>query len=209
MIINLRKSPYYRHIFDENRYLLMNEMNFIIPRNFEEYSKNIFWNRRYNYLINEKKELHYDWIYDYDVLRIKLKSIIGDVNKKIVHLGTGSSMIPIELYKDGFESQVGIDYSIEIIDKLNIEYPYIQWLMIDCIEYLNNNNSLIQVVFDKCTLDTILNQETFVSSVYNSLVNNGIYICINNKENLLNFLNKIVPWKSSYIIDNKIHILIK
>lgn len=93
----------------------------------DQYSSVDYWNYRY------ESEDAYEWFKGYSSFR----HIIIDVVKptdRILMLGCGNSNLSEDMYLDGFQNIVNVDYSAIVIEKMRLKTSncsQMQWFVMD------------------------------------------------------------------------------
>lgn len=159
--------------------------------NYGEYN---YWENRY--LLQDAT---FDWLEDYDSLRLILEEILG--NKEIMSnnsslnilmLGCGNSNLSERIYKEMNSPRIfNIDISSNVIKNMRDrtkELEGMSWDVMDCRD-LKFNQGFFDVVIDKCTMDTILcsdnpylNVALMTKEVQRVLKVSGIYMIVSHSE---------------------------
>ncbi len=105
----------------------------------------------------------------------KLVDVLRNFNPhKVLDIGCGTGVLTNEISK--FAKQViGIDLSASMIEKATMSFPYIEFKTVDACELPWNN--YFDAAFSNAVLHFIKNQDIFLESVNQVLVNNGVFIC--------------------------------
>lgn len=78
------------------------------------YGTQEYWDERY---AKEAPDATFDWLKKYEDLKSYIHQFVPDSSKRVLHLGCGNSTLPIDMYDDGYEQQVNLDYSPVVIEK--------------------------------------------------------------------------------------------
>ncbi|XP_065666672.1 EEF1A lysine methyltransferase 4 isoform X2 [Hydra vulgaris] len=122
-----------------------------VAKNKLEYEKKDYWDKRF------ESEITYEWFAGYSSFKHYLKKDIY-ITDKILVLGCGNSSLSEELYKDGYQNIINIDYSKIVIDKMSEHYkhcPLMSWLVMDIFD-LKFDSLSFDVVIEKGTLDSFM-----------------------------------------------------
>ena len=105
----------------------------------------------------------------------ELVNIIKKFNcGKVLDIGCGTGVLTNEIAKFANEV-IGIDASIDMIDKAKILYPKIEFDVMDACSL--PWNEYFDVVFSNAVFHFIQSQEKLLDSVHKSLVKNGLLAC--------------------------------
>lgn len=122
----------------------------------EEYGTHKYWEKRY-----ELDEQDFDWFKSYD----SLKTLLGNITKdsSILHLGCGNSMLGPAMYEDGYHNQVNVDYSANVIQKMQqrtAEMHKMEWRVCDIFQLDKHFQAeSFDIAIDKGTLDALLTKK--------------------------------------------------
>lgn len=78
------------------------------------YSEVNYWNQRYQSL---GKNITYDYIASFDMLKDLLEGVIFDVGSKILIVGCGNSTLSEDLYEIGYHNITNVDFSEILINQ--------------------------------------------------------------------------------------------
>lgn len=122
-------------------------------RTLNNYSDKEFWNSRFT---NEKKN---DWYINWKEFKPYISSLNLDQNSKILNVGSGTSHVAIDMWKDGIKGVVNIDISDQAVTQMqqladNMKVDS-QWIEMDATRMTFEDNQF-DVVFDKGTLDALV-----------------------------------------------------
>lgn len=119
-----------------------------------DYSNPQYWERRYSKSRGEA----FEWYgVRWPVLNVTLKTHVrkGD---RILHLGTGNSPIPEEMYHDGFRRQVAVDISRTVISqmqqKLGHLAPDLEFAVADALR-TGYDDASFDVVLEKGAMEAV------------------------------------------------------
>ncbi|KAF8310068.1 S-adenosyl-L-methionine-dependent methyltransferase [Clavulina sp. PMI_390] len=128
----------------------------------ELYGNVEYWNDRYR---EEGDSASFDWFKEYHQISDIINEIIPNKNSRILMLGCGNSTLSADMYADGFDSIVNIDYSSVVIDSMKRRHSdkTMEWTEMD-IRDLNFDDSTFDVALDKGTMDAMM---TAKGSVWN------------------------------------------
>lgn len=122
-------------------------------RSSNNYADKEFWNSRF---VNEKKN---DWYINWKEFKPYLSSLNLDQNSKILNVGSGTSHIAIEMWKDGIKGVVNIDISDQAVAQMqqlaNSMQVESEWIEMDATR-MQFEDDIFDVVFDKGTLDALV-----------------------------------------------------
>jgi len=102
----------------------------------------------------------YEWMQGYaDLSDVIAKCTNGNKEVRVLHVGCGSSMLPEDMYDDGYQNIVNVDISSIVIGRMRERNkqmrPKMTWLAMDATA-LKLKDAGFDVVLDKCTLDTFV-----------------------------------------------------
>ncbi|KAH6627217.1 hypothetical protein B0J18DRAFT_426811 [Chaetomium sp. MPI-SDFR-AT-0129] len=112
----------------------------------------------------------------------------------ILHLGSGDSVIPLELSSRGYSHHICADFApalVSMMSERHKEVPGIRWLQMDVRDMVGLANKSVSVAFDKGTLDAMLhgspwsppadvleNTEKYMREVHRVLADDGVFLYI-------------------------------
>ncbi|CAD8191305.1 unnamed protein product [Paramecium octaurelia] len=170
------------------------------------YGKLEYWERRYS-----ENDKPFEWYQNYDNLKDIVTQYINH-NSRILNIGCGNSNIPEDMYKEGYQWIVNLDFSKAVIEFMKEKfksYPaHFQFVLADARELPFPNDSF-DCVFDKGLLDAVLsgdysaqNSKKVINHIYRALKKEtGVYIVISHgfPEQRLPYLSKSeYNWKVTY-----------
>ncbi|KAJ1724770.1 hypothetical protein LPJ53_000977 [Coemansia erecta] len=126
----------------------------VLPADNVEYGSREYWQQRYMQESNET----FDWFKTYKDLAALLSRHIGSKDARILMLGCGNSTLSGDMYDDGYENIVNVDYSDVVIDQMRqrtAHQPKMTWRVMDVREMALDDAS-IDVAIDKGTLDALM-----------------------------------------------------
>lgn len=117
----------------------------------DSYNSLDYWNKRYN----NHPDI-YDWLCNYK----ELKEYLAPYKKcRILIVGNGSSILPLEMANDGFENLTVTDYSetaLKVFKEhctVNIDVAQLDLLNNSEIDKFKKNAGLFDIIFDKAVFD--------------------------------------------------------
>ncbi|CAE7482763.1 EEF1AKNMT [Symbiodinium natans] len=122
-----------------------------------EFGEGHYWETHYEKAAEEGENL-YDWLVGWTELRWLLEPLMGfDTRRAVLHLGSGNSPLPEDMYDAGYHHQTAVDIS-EVVTKQMSERnqasrPEIQWRAADCRNMAEICSESFPLVVDKSTLD--------------------------------------------------------
>jgi EEF1A lysine methyltransferase 4 len=126
----------------------------MIASNNALYKTKEYWDERF------QKEETYDWLLTYQQIKSSILQFLRP-DHKILIIGCGNSTFSADLYDDGFQNIVNIDFSKIVIDRMaeaNQSRPHMTWLEMDMCD-LTFDDASFDVVIDKATMDALLVDE--------------------------------------------------
>ncbi|XP_022709153.1 endothelin-converting enzyme 2-like isoform X5 [Varroa jacobsoni] len=114
-----------------------------------DYLSKGYWNLRY---ISED---NFEWCKGYQEFKPLITKYVGK-NDRVLILGCGNSSLGAEMFSDGFQNIINIDFSEVVIEKMTKRYPQMQWFCKD-MRTLEGDADLGQfdVIIEKGTLDVL------------------------------------------------------
>jgi len=85
----------------------------MLPSSNDLYREHDYWEQRYRE--RDHQIQLYDWFQRYEAIRPLVHEAITDRNARIVVLGCGNSELSEQLYADGSENIVNVDFSQTVI----------------------------------------------------------------------------------------------
>ncbi|KAJ2161669.1 hypothetical protein GGF46_001262 [Coemansia sp. RSA 552] len=125
----------------------------VLPDNNVEYGTKEYWQRRYA----QEPGTTFDWFKKYTDLQPLLKRRIGQ-DARILMLGCGNSALSGDMYADGFENIVNVDYSDVVIEQMrqaHAQQHKMTWEVMD-VRALELPPASIDAALDKGTLDALM-----------------------------------------------------
>lgn len=166
----------------------------MLPEKNETYGTQEYWEERYAQ--DKVEDKTYDWFKNYDSLKPIFNQLIQK-SDKVIHLGTGNSTLPEDMYKDGYFNQINVDYSEAVIEHMKErtqDMELMEWKLADIFNLNQSFDSkTFDVAIDKGTLDALLTvkhdpwnpdpellekMHSYMKEVCNVLKDNGILIHI-------------------------------
>ncbi|KAG8668148.1 hypothetical protein FPOAC1_007521 [Fusarium poae] len=115
-------------------------------------------------------------------------------NPKILHLGSGDSVVPAELAGRGYQNQLCVDFSPVVVDMMTDRHKDIagiEWQRVDVRDMPTVDTGSIDVAFDKGTLDAMIygspwsppdevkeNTSRYLKEVHRAMKNDGVFLYI-------------------------------
>ncbi|KAL5633345.1 hypothetical protein ACGC1H_003741 [Rhizoctonia solani] len=132
----------------------------VIPKHNKSYEGKDYWDERYQ---SEEGRQPFDWFKSYKDIKEILEVYIPRKNVRILMLGCGNSTLSEDMYQDGYQNIVNIDFSPVVIQHMRSAYPHMEWLEMD-IRDLKFEAETFDILIDKGTMDAML---TGASDVWN------------------------------------------
>ncbi|KAM5356709.1 hypothetical protein ACJ41O_003355 [Fusarium nematophilum] len=115
-------------------------------------------------------------------------------NPRILHLGSGDSVVPVEFSQRGYRQQLCVDFSPVVVDLMSERHKDIEgieWRRVDVREMTSIDDKSIGVAFDKGTLDAMIygspwnppdevqeNTSRYLKEVHRTLKDDGVFLYI-------------------------------
>mmetsp|Transcript_51133 Transcript_51133/g.147552 ORF Transcript_51133/g.147552 Transcript_51133/m.147552 type:complete len:247 (+) Transcript_51133:54-794(+) len=142
-----------------------------------------YWDERY-----KKSPEPYDWLEEYSNMAWIEREMQGNRSARILHAGCGNSLMPEEMYDQGYRNIVNIDTSAVVIAQMesrNQLRPGMQWRVMDAIS-TDFDDGEFDVVIEKSLIDTFdcaADDATplvssFLQEVARILKPGGVFVCI-------------------------------
>ncbi|KAG7409949.1 EEF1A lysine methyltransferase 4 [Fusarium oxysporum f. sp. rapae] len=123
-----------------------------------------YWDSRY--AMSNNNDPTHEWFRSFSqVLPFLQKNLLeqpgrtAQDNPKILHLGSGDSVVPAELAERGYQKQLCVDFSPVVVDMMterHKEITGIEWSRVDVRDMPSIATGSVDVAFDKGTLDAMI-----------------------------------------------------
>eukprot|EP01086_Lenisia_limosa_P016470 TRINITY_DN6288_c0_g1_i1.p1 TRINITY_DN6288_c0_g1~~TRINITY_DN6288_c0_g1_i1.p1 ORF type:complete len:225 (+),score=53.70 TRINITY_DN6288_c0_g1_i1:122-796(+) len=161
----------------------------------EEYEKVEYWDKRYT------TEEEYEWLGSYEPYAEIMRKYLSK-DSKMLMLGCGNSRLSADIFDDGFENMVNLDYSQVVIDKMaekNAGRKGMTWVVGDMLNMEFEDESF-DCLIDKGTMEAVLTNpdpdvslksvDAMLHEASRVLKPGGVYILICFGKSKLPLLNK-------------------
>ena len=121
-----------------------------------EYKTKSYWEQRF------KAEAHYEWLASWEQVRHLLMPFLGPLSSRVLILGNGTSLLPLELAAEGFHSVTATDYVSEVVDAMRARHPGapVAWAVADMTALpASGFGAVFDVVLDKGAMDALVSAE--------------------------------------------------
>ncbi|PNP78728.1 hypothetical protein FNYG_07870 [Fusarium nygamai] len=158
-----------------------------------------YWDSRY--ATSNNNDPTHEWFRSFSqVLPFLQKNLLKQPGRtaqddpRILHLGSGDSVVPAELAKRGYQKQLCVDFSpvvVEMMTERHQEIAGIQWSRVDVRDMPSIATASIDVAFDKGTLDAMIygspwsppdevreNTSRYLKEVHRVLKADGVFLYI-------------------------------
>ncbi|KAM0080486.1 hypothetical protein ACKRZS_007365 [Fusarium odoratissimum] len=158
-----------------------------------------YWDSRY--ATSNNNEPTHEWFRSFSqVLPFLQKNLLeqpgrtAQDNPRILHLGSGDSVVPAELAERGYQKQLCVDFSPVVVDMMterHKEITGIEWSRVDVRDMPSIATGSIDVAFDKGTLDAMIygspwsppdevkeNTSRYLKEVHRALKADGVFLYI-------------------------------
>lgn len=88
-------------------------MNKILPKKYDEFLEKGYWDKFFN-KVKKSSDEYFEWYGEYKDFAPILNSYIANQNS-ILNIGCGKSLLSEQMYDNGYENQVNIDFSEKVI----------------------------------------------------------------------------------------------
>ncbi|RYP20751.1 hypothetical protein DL767_009398 [Monosporascus sp. MG133] len=189
-----------------------------------------YWDEKYTDAA-EDAQLH-EWFRTFDELKPFLDKNLFQIrrpetNPRILHLGSGDSTVPYDLFELGYKNQLCVDFSPVIVDRMTrrhskaIKEGGMEWRWMDVRDMSEIPSGSIDVAFDKGTLDAMIhgtpwtipdevqeNTGRYVRETLRVLKPNGYFLLITHRpvhwySRVLDLHCKDTEWKMRYELLNE------
>mmetsp|Transcript_29398 Transcript_29398/g.50777 ORF Transcript_29398/g.50777 Transcript_29398/m.50777 type:complete len:266 (+) Transcript_29398:124-921(+) len=116
-----------------------------------QYGVESYWDNRYG---NDFPE-PFDWLFSYKDLKFLLSLMIKK-SDRILIIGCGNADLSIDMYNDGYQNQVNMDYCEVVINQQRERHPHLDWQVSDVRSMPEYGDSAFDVVLDKSLIDTMM-----------------------------------------------------
>eukprot|EP01112_Ceratiomyxa_fruticulosa_P022295 TRINITY_DN8116_c0_g1_i1.p1 TRINITY_DN8116_c0_g1~~TRINITY_DN8116_c0_g1_i1.p1 ORF type:complete len:286 (-),score=50.69 TRINITY_DN8116_c0_g1_i1:103-960(-) len=117
-----------------------------------DYGSSAYWHHRY--ANSNPAQDAFEWYESYHSLKYIFEKYI-ERDDEILDVGCGNSMLPLEMYNDGYKNILNIDISEVLIKQMAAAYPMLKFEEMD-VTSLAYPDSSFDAVIDKGTLDALL-----------------------------------------------------
>lgn len=158
--------------YEENSELKVPSSMSYVAENNALYKKKEYWDERF------QTEESYDWLLTYPNVKPSISHILQP-NHKILIVGCGNSSFSADLYDDGFQNIVNIDFSEVVIKRMaemNSSRTKMTWLEMDMCQ-LKFDASTFDIVIDKAAMDALLVDEGSVWDPDSSIISSVDQMC--------------------------------
>lgn len=90
-------------------------MNKILPKSFEEFEQKEYWDKFFRKLKKNSDLEYFEWYGEYPNFRSIVKKYLKS-SDQILNIGCGKSLMSEQMYDDGYENLVNIDFSEKVIE---------------------------------------------------------------------------------------------
>jgi len=135
------------------------------PDALPEYGTKTYWDDEYAKTLAD--EPYYDWFFEFDAIAPILEAILGkDRSRSILHLGSGNSTFPDDLWELGYKNQLATDISEVCVQSMQRQAeassrglpPHLH-VCADARAMPEVADETFDVVFEKGTLDALFCDE--------------------------------------------------
>ncbi|KAJ2450898.1 hypothetical protein GGF42_004382 [Coemansia sp. RSA 2424] len=126
----------------------------VLPEDNTAYGTKEYWQQRYR----QEEAVTFDWFKTYKDLEPLLSKHIGSKDVRILMLGCGNSTLSSDMYDDGYQNIVNVDYSDVVIEQMrqrSQQQVGMTWEVMD-VRALNLDDGSVDVAIDKGTLDALM-----------------------------------------------------
>ncbi|CAE7560268.1 EEF1AKNMT [Symbiodinium pilosum] len=140
-----------------------------------------YWDMRY-----KADPEPFEWLRSYAELRSWIQDASGNnTSASILHLGCGNSLLPEDMYDDGYHNIINVDNSEVVISQMmerNFKRPQMLWLQMDALD-LSLPDNAFDLVLDKSLIDTfacsdVENIMIYLMQVSRVLRESGVFLVI-------------------------------
>ncbi|CCT72642.1 uncharacterized protein FFB20_01333 [Fusarium fujikuroi] len=158
-----------------------------------------YWDSRY--ATSNNNDPTHEWFRSFSqVLPFLQKNLLEQPGRtaqdepRILHLGSGDSVVPAELAERGYQKQLCVDFSPVVVDMMTERHKDItgiQWSRVDVRDMPSIETGSIDVTFDKGTLDAMIygspwnppdevreNTSRYLKEVHRVLKADGVFLYI-------------------------------
>ncbi|KAJ1884899.1 hypothetical protein GGI01_002831 [Coemansia sp. RSA 376] len=126
----------------------------VLPEDNTAYGTKEYWQQRYM----QEEAATFDWFKTYRDLEPLLSKHIGSKDVRILMLGCGNSTLSSDMYDDGYQSIINVDYSDVVIEQMRQRTQHqsgMTWEVMD-VRALDLGDGSVDVAIDKGTLDALM-----------------------------------------------------
>ncbi|CAE7376578.1 EEF1AKNMT [Symbiodinium sp. CCMP2456] len=111
-----------------------------------------YWDMRY-----KADPEPFEWLRGYTDLKSWIREATDhNTSADVLHLGCGNSLLPEDMYDDGYQNIINVDNSEVVISQMmarNMKRPRMLWLQMDALD-LSLPDNAFDLVLDKSLIDT-------------------------------------------------------
>ncbi|KAJ2330860.1 hypothetical protein GGI00_003513, partial [Coemansia sp. RSA 2681] len=126
----------------------------VLPEDNTAYGTKEYWQQRYR----QEEAVTFDWFKTYKDLEPLLSKHIDSKDVRILMLGCGNSTLSSDMYDDGYQNIVNVDYSDVVIEQMrqrSQQQVRMTWEVMD-VRALKLDDGSVDVAIDKGTLDALM-----------------------------------------------------
>ena len=149
------------------------------------YSAAEYWEQRY---IDRPTQETFEWYGDLATFEAPILSVLPSADTLILHIGSGNSKLPEQLWEHGFRHQLASDVAPSAISRMRARCAHLEglcWSVDDALS-MSHPSCSIHVVIDKGTYDALscdsCTARQLIVEVHRILKAGGVYVLISSLE---------------------------
>ncbi|CAE7892150.1 EEF1AKNMT [Symbiodinium microadriaticum] len=111
----------------------------------------------------------FEWLRGYADLKSWIREATDhNTSADVLHLGCGNSLLPEDMYDDGYQNIINVDNSEVAISQMmarNMKRPRMLWLQMDALD-LSLPDNAFDLVLDKSLIDTFACSDAEIIMIY-------------------------------------------
>ncbi|GMH85255.1 hypothetical protein TL16_g10173 [Triparma laevis f. inornata] len=132
-----------------------------LPSSNSAYSRLDYWNERFT------SEKQFEWLLNYSDLKSYIshactRAGLNKTTTSVLLVGCGNSTLSPDMYSDGYQNVISLDYSTSCIESMKLQFPEtdnFKWVLGDMTNLVDFKAAQFDLVIDKAAMDAIMVEE--------------------------------------------------